>query len=94
MPEEDNIILKYDQDKKSFNTLSAIHAETESVLIKIPTCHTNPDEFSTAKISKHAACGYLLFRHYLFDSSRSKHMFYRGADYAQKFSADLRKQAT
>ena len=94
MPEEDNNILKYDQDKKSFNTLSAIHAVTESVLIKIPTCHTNPDEYSTTKISKHTTCGYSLFTHYSFDSSRSKHMFYRGADYAQKFSADLRKHAT
>ena len=93
MPVEDKI-LKYDQDKKSFNTLSVIYADTGSLLTKITTCNTYEDESSTTKISKNTACGYSLFTHYSFGSSRSKHMFYRSADYTEKFCADPRKHAT
>ena len=74
MPVEDKI-LKYDQDKKLFNTPSVIYAETGSLLTKITTFNTNEDESSTAKISKNTACAYSLFTHYSFGSSRSKHMF-------------------
>ena len=93
MPAEDKI-LKYDQDKKSFNTPSVIYAETGSLLIEMTTCNTNEDESSTTKISKNTACGYLFFTHYSFDTSRSKHIFYRSADYTKKFCADPRKHTT
>ena len=58
IPEEDNNILKYNQDKKFLKTLFIIYEDTESLLEKSPTCYNNSDETSTEKISKHTACSY------------------------------------
>lgn len=40
--------------------------------------------------NKHTACGYSLFTDRSFDSSKSKHGFYRGEDSMKKFFVDLR----
>ena len=38
-----------------------IYADMESLLEKMSTCHNNPKESSTTKISKHTPSGYSLF---------------------------------
>ena len=93
LSEEDDKILKYNQDKKIFKNPFIIYADTELLLEEIPTHDTNSKESSTTKISKHTACGYSLFTHCSFDSSRSKHNFYRRAYCMKKFCGDLKKHA-
>ena len=41
----------------------AIHADMESLLQKVDTCHNNPEKSSTTKINKHKAFHYLLPTH-------------------------------
>ena len=53
MPEEENKILKYNQEEKSMNVPFIIYADLECLLEKMNTCHNNPDESSTTKINKH-----------------------------------------
>ena len=49
------------------------------MLEKIDRCDNNLEESSPTKTSKHTACGYSLFTHCSFNSSRSN--FYRDADW-------------
>ena len=44
MPEEDNSILKYNQDKNSLKTSLVTNEYTEQLLEKIRTCDNNPEE--------------------------------------------------
>ena len=53
MPEEENKILKYNQEEKSMNVPFIIYADLECLLEKMNTCHNNPDESSATKINKH-----------------------------------------
>ena len=63
------------------------------MLEKTQTCDNNPEESSSTKLSKHAASFYSIFTHFSYDSSKSKHNFYRGADCMKKFCTDLKKHA-
>ena len=49
-----------------------IYASTDSLLEKIDAWYNNPNILSTAKVSKHIACGYSLFTHCSFDSNKYK----------------------
>ena len=64
---------------------------TDFLLERIATCHNNPQEFYTAKINKHTACGYSLLTHCSFDSTKIKYAFYR-EDPMKSFCKYLRKQ--
>ena len=50
----------------------------ESLHEKITTCHSNPEKLSATKINKHAASGYSLLIHCLFDNRKKKHNYFRG----------------
>ena len=71
-----------------------IYANMESLHEKIDTCQRNPEKSSTTKINKHAASGFSLFSHCLFNTTKNKHDYYRGKDCKRKFSEDLKKHAT
>ena len=58
----------------------------------LPTHYTNPEESSTTKVSKHAACGCYLFTHYSSDSSKAKRNFYKVTNCVKKLCTFLRKQ--
>ena len=49
MPEEDHKILKYNHGEKSMKVPFTGHAELESLLEKMNTCHNNPEKSSTTK---------------------------------------------
>ena len=49
-------------------------------LKKWVTCHNNPKESSTTKITKHAPSGYSLFKHFSFDNTKNNLDYYRGQD--------------
>ena len=67
MPEEDNKILKYNQEEKSMKVPFIIYADLESLLEKMNTCHSNPQKPSTTNINEHTASGYSLLTHGSFD---------------------------
>ena len=54
-----------------------IHADLESLLEKMNTCHNNPKKSSTTKINKHTVSGYSLFTNYSFDITKIKLNYYR-----------------
>lgn len=64
-------ILKFNQDK----SLKGLHS------LSMPTQnHCFKKLMHEIKISKHRACGYSIFTHFLLDSSKSKRDFYRSAN--------------
>ena len=63
------------------------------MLEKINMCHSNPENLSTTKLNLHTACGYSLFTHCTFDTTKNK-LDYRGKDCMKNFCKDLEKHAT
>ena len=78
MPKEDNKILKYNHGEKYMKVLFNIYAELECLLEKINSCHNNPKKSTTTKNIKHTPCGYSLFTHCSFDTTKNKLDYYRG----------------
>ena len=65
----------------------------ESLLQKIVTCHRNPEKSPPTKIIVLAACGYSLFTHFSFDTTKYKLDCYRSKDCMKNFCEDLKKHA-
>ena len=93
MPEEDKI-LKYNHREKSMKVPFIIYADLESLFKKINTCHINPEKSSRTKITKHRYSGYSLFRHCLFDTTKSNLDYFRRKHCMKNFCLDLREHAT
>ena len=93
MPEKDNKILKYNQGEKSMKVPFIIHADVESLLGKINTCHNNPEKSSTI-INKHTPSGYSLFTHCSFDATKNNLDYYKGKNCMKNFFLDLREHTT
>ena len=94
MPNEDNKIIKYNQEEKSIKSLFIIYAGLECLLEKMNTCYNNPEELSTTEINKHTPSGYSLFTHWSCDKAKNKLDYYREKDCMKKFCKDLRKHTT
>ena len=90
MPNEDNKIIKYNQEEKSIKLPFIIYADLECLLEKMSTCHNNPEESSTTEINRHTPSGYSLFTHCSFDKTKNKLDYYGGKDCMKKFCKDLR----
>ena len=58
MPTEKDKILKYSHGEKSLRVLIAYYSGTECLIKQLDTCHNNPEQTSTTKISKHEPCGF------------------------------------
>ena len=93
MPKEESI-LKYNHEEKSIKIPFIIYADMVSLFAKIFTCHSNPENASTAKVNKHAASCYLLFMHSSFDVTKNKHDYYRSKDCMKNFCKDLKEHVT
>ena len=94
MPNEDNKIIKYNQEEKPIKSPFIIYADLECLLEKISTCYNNPEESSTSEINKHTPSGNSFFTHCSFDKTKNKLDYYRGEDCMKKFCKDLREHAT
>ena len=57
-----------------------IYSDLECLLIKMSTCHNNPEKSSTTKKSKHTLSGFSLFRRCSFDKTKNKLDCHRGKD--------------
>ena len=93
MPKEDTKILKYNHREKSMKAPFIIYSDLESLLERINNCYNNPEKSSTVKINLHTACGYSLFTHCTFDTTKNKLNYYRGHDCMKMFCKDLREHA-
>ena len=93
MPKEDNERLKCNHRENSMKLKFIIHAELENLLEKTNTCHNNPEKSSTTKINKHGTSGYSLFTYWSFDTTKTKHDYYRGKDSMKNFCKDLNEHA-
>ena len=58
MPTEKDKILKYSQGQKSLRAPVAYYCDIECLNKKIDTCHNNPEQSFTTKVSKHEPCGF------------------------------------
>ena len=83
MPKKDKHVLKYNRGEKSMKLLFLVDADTESLLEKIDTCHSNRMHVINSK-SKKTYCMWLfiIYTQCLFDSNKNKneHAYYRGED--------------
>ena len=55
-------------------------------------CHSNPKNLST--IDLYTTCGYSLFTHCIFDTTKNKVHYHRGKDCMKNFCKDLKKHET
>ena len=67
-----------------------IYADTKYLLEKISKCYSIPEKWSTTKINKYTDCDYLFFTHFSFDTTKSKHNYYRGKNCMKNFCRDLK----
>ena len=84
IPEEDNKILKYNEEEESMRVPFSIYADLECLL----------EKSSTNKINKHTPSGYSFFTHCSFDTTKDKRDYYRGKNCMENFCLDLREHAT
>ena len=91
MPKKNNKKLKYNHGEKSLKAPFVNYADLECLLIKMNTCHNNPEKSSTSKINKHTLSGYSLFTHCSFDVTKNKLSYYKGKDCMKKFSKNLKE---
>ena len=60
MPTEKDKILIYSNGEKSLRVPVASYSDIECLIKQIDTCHNNPEQASTTKVSKHDPCGFSL----------------------------------
>ena len=58
MLSEDTEILEFNQYQKSYKAPFIIYADLERIIEKIDRCKNNPENSSTANVSKHIPSGF------------------------------------
>ena len=91
MPNDDNKYISSTLGKNSLRVPIVVYADFECLLVKIDSCEKNPNMSYTEKKDKHIPCGYSITSCYSYDKSLNKTKYYRGLDYVEKFSQDLKK---
>ena len=91
MPDKGNNILKYNPGEKSMKTQNVIFLDIECLLEKISTCGNNPEKSSTIKSNKHTSCGFSLFNHCSFGTTKNKLDYYRSKDCVKVFCKILKE---
>ena len=85
MPSEDTKILQFNQFQKPDKTPFIIYADLECIIEKTDKCKNNPENSSTAKVSKHIPSGFSMSTISSFRRIENKHAVYRGKDCMIKF---------
>ena len=91
MPSEDKNILRYNTGEKSLKEANIFYLDLESLLIKIQSSQSNPEESFTERKTIYEACGYSLDLLRSYDGNI--HSYYRGTDCTKKLCKDLKDQA-
>ena len=90
-------MIKYNHGEKTMKIpfiIIIINDDMEFLLERINTCHNNPKNSSTTKITKHLASGYSLFTNCSFDETKNSIYHYRGKECVKIFCKDLKECAT
>ena len=90
MPSEDTEILKFNQYQKSDKAPFIIYADLECIIKKIDGCKNNPENSSSAKVSKHIPSGFSISTISSFRSIENKHDIYRGKYCMKKSVKELK----
>ena len=85
MPSEDTKILQFNQFQKPDKTPFIIYADLECIIEKTDKCKNNPENSSTAKVSKHIPSGFLMPTIASFRSIENKHDGQIGKDCMKRF---------
>ena len=94
MPSGDSTLLQFKWYQGSDKASFIIYADLEYILEKTDGCKNNPENSSTAKISKHFLSVFSMSTISSFRSMENKHHdVYRGKDCMKKFCEPLREQA-
>ena len=91
MPSEDKNILRWNSGEKLLKAANIFYLDLESLLIKIQSSQSNPEESYTERKAIHEACGYSLDLLRSYDENI--HSYYRGTDCTKKLCKDLKDQA-
>ena len=93
MPSEDTKTLEFNQYQKSGTAPFIIFTDIECIIEKIDGCKNNPENSSTAKVSKHIPSVFSMSTISSFRSIEKKHDVYRVKDCMKKFCEFLREHA-
>ena len=86
MPSKGTKILEINQNQKSDKVQFAIYADLECMIEKIDEFKNNPENLSTAKVSRHIPSGFSMSPRAAFRSIDNKHDdVYRGKYCMKKF---------
>ena len=94
MPNKDNKILEYNQEKNSLKFPFMIYADLEVLLEKCILAKITRKSLTQRKKIMHIPSSYSLFTNRSLDETKNKRDCYRGKDCVEKFCKDLRDHAS
>ena len=84
-------ILKYFHGEKSLRVPVAFYADIQCLNKQIDTCHNNPEQSFTTRVSKHEPCGFSIVAKLPVTNIRAKNTCYRGEDCMEIYCKKLRE---
>ena len=93
MPNEDNIISRYNHGKNLLKASFVIYFDLEFVLQKIRLCQNNSKKSYTERKAKHIPSCYAWCRIFSFDASKNEHSYYREQNCMKKLCEKIKDQA-
>ena len=93
MSSKDTKMLDFNQYQESDKAPFVIYADLECIKEKTDGCKSNPENSSTAKISKHIPLGFSMSTISSFSSIENKNDVYRGKDCMENFCEFVREHA-
>ena len=91
IPTEKVKILKYSHGEKSLRVPVAYYSDIECLIKQIDTCHNNPEQTSTKRVSKHDPCAFSIVAKSPLTNIRERNTCYRGEDCMEKYCKKLRE---
>ena len=84
-------VKKYSNGQKSLVVPAAYYSDIECLIKQIDTCHNNPEQTPTTRVSKHEPCGFSIVAKSSITDIREKNTCYRGEDCMEKYCKKLRE---
>ena len=91
MPSDDTKIVEFSQYQKSVTAPFIFYADLEGIKEKTDRCKNNPENSSTAKVSKDIPSGFSMSTMSSFISIENKNDVYRGKDCMKRFCEFLKE---
>ena len=91
MPIEKDKILKYSHGQKSLRIPAVYYSDIECLSKQIDTCHNDPEQTSTTRVSKHEPCGFLIVAKLPLINIREKNTCYGGEFCMENYCKKMRE---